>query len=116
MNNTINIEELTLKQIREIAALANLGSGAQAPHPYKIGAKYFIRTVTMSHTGRLVEVGDKELVLEDAAWIADSGRFTQAIEKGDFNEVEMFPKGRVLIGRGALVDAVEISTIPTSQK
>ena len=113
--STINIEELTLKQIREIAALTNPGCGSQQ-HPFKIGANYFIRTVTMNHTGRLVDVGDKELVIEDAAWTADSGRLTQALEKGDFSEVEMFPKGRVVIGRGALVDAVEISIIPTSQK
>lgn len=114
----INIEELTLKQIREIAALANPYSGGaqRGSHPYKLGAKYFIRTVTMHHTGKLVEVGDKELVLEDAAWIADSGQFTNAIEKGDFSEVEMFPKGRVIIGRGAVIDAVEISIIPTSRK
>jgi hypothetical protein len=112
---TIDIEQLTLKQIREISSLTN-HSSPQSIHPYKIGAKYFIRTVTMNHTGRLIEVGDKELVIEDAAWIADSGRFTQALESGVFSEVEMFPKGRVIIGRGALVDAVEISNTPTLQK
>ena len=41
----------------------------------------------------------------------------EEIRKYSFNEVEMFPAGsRVIIGRGSLIDATEISTIPTSQK
>lgn len=103
--------EITLKELAEI-----IGNKPQPGHPYRIGKNYFIRTVTMNHAGRLVEVFDHELVLESASWIADSGRFTQALESGDFNEVEMFPKGRVVIGRGALIDAVEINNIPSSQK
>lgn len=83
---------------------------------WRIGGKYLIRTVTMIDTGRLVEVDDHELVLEDAAWIADTGRFTQAIAEGTFSEVEPFPNGRVIIGRGSIVDAVEIPTLPRKQK
>jgi hypothetical protein len=85
-------------------------------HPYNIGQNYFIRTVTHHHTGTLVAVTDKELVLENAAWIADDGRFTQALQTGDFNEVEMFPKGQVIVGRGALIDACIIPKLPTEQK
>jgi hypothetical protein len=51
---------------------------SEAKHPFNIGANYFIRTVTHYHTGRLVEVTENELVLEDAAWIANSGRFADA--------------------------------------
>lgn len=85
-------------------------------HPYKIGAIYLIRTVTMIQTGRLVEVHDKELVLEDAAWIADTGRFSDALKNSKFNEVEPFPDGRVIVGRGAVIDAVEIEASPREQK
>jgi len=87
-------------------------------HPYRIGKNYFIRTVTHHYTGRLVFVGEHELALEDAAWIADDGRFTQAVESGAFNEVEPFPVGRrVIIGRGSLIDAVEITfALPRTQK
>src|SRR3990167_4090803 len=49
--------------------------------PWKIGKCYLIRTVTMIDTGRLVEVTEQELVLEDAAWIADTGRFADALQK-----------------------------------
>ncbi len=111
----MNIEDLTIKEARELAKIF-CGSTAEIKHPFAIGKNYFIRTVTHHHTGRLVEVTPTELVLEDAAWIADSGRLSNALKSSTFSEVEPFPSGRVIIGRGALVDAVEISTIPLSQK
>ena len=83
---------------------------------WEVGKNYLIRTVTMIDTGRLVAVGEHELVLEDAAWIADTGRFQQALESGSFSEVEMFPKGRVIIGRSAVIDAVQINSLPTMQR
>lgn len=110
----MKIEELTIGEVRQIAALF---AGQQSvQHPYKIGANYFVCTVTKYFTGKLVEVGEKELVLENTAWIADTGRFTQALGTGNFNEVEMYPKGRVIIGRSALIDATEVVNIPSSQK
>lgn len=113
----MNIETITIKEAREIVALfGNQTSQTCAQNPFNIGAKYFIRTITHHHTGRLVQVTQTELVLEDAAWIADDGRLTDSLATGDFNEVEMFPPTRVIIGRGSLIDAVEILTIPTSKK
>jgi hypothetical protein len=84
--------------------------------PWQLGKIYLIRTVTMTDTGRLVAVTQQELVLEDAAWIADTGRFAQAVEKAEFGEVEPFPSGKVIIGRGAVIDAVEIKKVQRSQK
>jgi hypothetical protein len=83
---------------------------------WEIGKCYLIRTVTMIDTGRLVAVTDHEIVLEDAAWIADTGRFADALQKCEFNEVEPFPAGRVIVGRGAIVDAVLVATAPRTQK
>lgn len=112
------LDELTIGEARELAALFGRGPGLEnnGGNPYRLGANYFIRTVTHHHTGRLVEVTAQELVLEDAAWIADSGRFQQALENSSFAEVEMFPKGRVIVGRAAVIDAVEVKAVPTSQK
>jgi len=84
-------------------------------HSYKIGRNYFLRTVTHAQTGQLVEVTAGELVIKDAAWIADTGRLTEALKTCEFAEVEMFPPGEVIINRGALIDAVEIKTLPTKQ-
>lgn len=57
-------------------------------HPFVIGEQYFIRTVTYHYTGRLVAVNGKFMIFADAAWIADSGRFRQAIMDGVLSEVE----------------------------
>ncbi len=84
---------------------------------WKIGANYFLRTVTHHIAGRLIAVTEHELVLEEAVWIADDGRFTEALASCNFSEVELFPKGQqVLVGRAALIDAVQITSLPTKQK
>lgn len=86
-------------------------------HPYTIGENYQIRTVTMALTGRLSAVFPDELVLEDAAWVADLGRFTQATATAEYVEVEPFPAGKqVIVGRNALIDAVTIPKLPRDQK
>ena len=56
--------------------------------PFKIGEAYFIRTVTYFATGRVKTIVGQFLILEDAAWIADTGRFSDAIAKGVMNEIE----------------------------
>lgn len=83
---------------------------------WDVGKKYFIRTVTHHHAGTLVAIGPQEIVLKDAAWIADDGRLTDALKSGEYNEVELFPRGNVLIGRGSIIDAVAVSSVPESQK
>lgn len=81
-----------------------------------IGKAVFIRTVTMHYTGRLVAISADTLVLDDAAWIADSGRFATALATGELVEVEPFP-GRVCVGRGALVDITAWDhALPRAQK
>lgn len=100
----MDIDSLTVKEIRHIQSLLK---PTVETHPYDVGKSYFIRTVTHHLTGRLVKVTSKELVLEDAAWVADDGRFNEAIRDGKLNEVEPFPDGKVIVGRGSLIDAVE---------
>jgi hypothetical protein len=111
----VDINDLTLGQVKELQALFG-GSKLTDNSAWEIGKTYLIRTVTMTDTGRLVAVTEHELVLEDAAWIADSGRFADAVKKAEFQEVEPFPDGRVIIGRGSIIDAVGIKLSPRSQK
>lgn len=87
-------------------------------HPYQVGKNYFIRTVTHHYTGKLIKVFRNELVLMDAAWIADDGRFMNALEQGTLNEVEPFPDNQeVIIGRGSVIDAtVWNHALPRKQK
>lgn len=101
----MNLDELTLGQIRELKTMFVEGCSEPKPHPYHIGKNYFIRTVTHHMTGCLVWVGEHELVLEDAAWIADDGRYEHALKTGEFREVEPCPEGEHIVGRGSIIDA-----------
>lgn len=111
----MDIDKLTIGKAKQLADTLS-GTKQSDVSAWKIGACYLIRTVTMIDTGRLVAVGEHELVLEDAAWIADSGRFSEVLLSYNFSEVEPFPDGQVIIGRGAIIDAVEIKTLPRQKK
>lgn len=71
--------------------------------PIRVGQAVFIRTVTYHYTGRIIEVSDCEIVLDQAAWIADSGRWSNALATGQLNEIEPYP-GVISIARGAIAD------------
>ena len=83
--------------------------------PWVVDQNYLIRTVTMIQTGKLVAVHPQELVLENAAWIADTGRFSNALQTGKFSEVEPF-SNPIIVGRAAIIDATQIGNLPTTQK
>ena len=81
-----------------------------------IGENYFIRTVTMHLTGKLEKITDKELVLSNAAWIADSGRFYNSLKSGNFSEIEPFVNN-IIVNRNSLIDATVFShPLPDNQK
>ncbi len=84
----MNLEELTLGQIKEIQTMCGTKNKNEAP--FKIGEKYFIRTATYFHLGRLKELSGKWLILEDVSWIADTGRFYDFLKDGTCNEYESF--------------------------
>lgn len=83
------------------SAAFNVSKNAQSP--FQIGSAYFIRTVTFHLTGRVAAIVGGFLVLESAAWIADSGRFMQAIQDGVLNEVE--PCGDAVVNIASITDA-----------
>jgi hypothetical protein len=108
----MDLDKLTIGDAKKLASMF----GGSADHPFEIGAVYLIRTVTMIDTGRVLRVTPTEIVLEDAAWIADTDRFADALKSLNFNEVEPFPDGEVILGRGAIIDAVKIKEVQRSQK
>ncbi len=66
--------------------------------------------------GRLEWVGATELELSSASWIADTGRFYNAIKEGKLKEVEPFTNN-VIVGRGSLIDAtIWTHKLPDTQK
>jgi len=84
--------------------------------PFEIGSVYLIRTVTMIEVGRVVAASKQWVMLEDAAWVADTGRFADALKKWQFNEVEPFPDGVIGVSCGSIVDFVKGKEVLRSQK
>jgi hypothetical protein len=116
----ININDLTLGEIKEINSLFGNKFSNNSNSPFQIGKNYFIRTVTMSHIGKLEAVNDDNFVLSSASWVADSGRLSDAMNSGleaiGSSEIEPFVND-IIIGRGALIDMTIYNfPLPTKQK
>jgi len=129
----MNINELTVGQAIELISqlknnstqesktfIKNNQTQTNKPHPFEIGKNYFIRTVTMSHVGKLEAVYDDILVLSNASWVADTGRLSDAMKYGleaiESSEIEPFVND-IFIGRGALIDMTIYNfPLPTKQK
>lgn len=80
-----------------------------------IGQCWFIRTVTYHILGRITKRIGNLYLLEEASWIADSGRFSDCIKKGTLSEVE--PVGPCLVNIDSIVDAFPWNfALPTDQK
>ena len=80
-----------------------------------IGKKFFFRSVTYHHVGLVKKVWGNIIELEDASWVADSGRFMNAIKEGTLKEVE--PSGTVFINMAANIDFLPWNhPLPTKQK
>lgn len=84
--------------------------------PLSVGRAVLVRTVTLYYTGRVALVKAGEVVLSDAAWIADTGRFHDALRDGTLSEVEPFI-GPVSINRGSIIDVTAWThPLPRTQK
>jgi hypothetical protein len=70
---------------------------------FKVKDKLFLRTVTYHLLGEVEAVEGSWLKLKNASWVADSGRFHTAIEKGSLNEVEYV--GEAFLNLDTVVDA-----------
>lgn len=73
----------------------------------RVGNNVLIRTVSFFLTGEIVAMVDGFVVLRQAAWIADTGRFADALRTGELNEVEPVTTKDTLaeVSVGAIVDA-----------
>lgn len=99
-------DNLTLGEIKELMSIFNKPINQEERCLWQTGKLYFIRTVTMHLIGRVEAVTTQELLLSQASWIADSGRFHDAIKTGKLNEVEPFISD-VIVGRSSIIDATE---------
>ena len=67
-----------------------------------VGGKFFFRTVTYHLVGEVQKIVGKFAYLKDASWVADSGRFMNAIKDGTLSEVE--PVGAAFLNLDTVVD------------
>ena len=98
----MNIEDLTIKQAKELSQM--FGGSCAKSSPFIIANSYLIRTVTHIDVGTVEGIYGDFIAMNNASWIADTGRYHDCLTKGVFNEVEPYP-GLVFINMSAIVDA-----------
>ena len=109
------LEEIKLKDVMQLVEVLKAKPGV-CDELWCVGKVYFIRTVTMHLIGTLKSINEKEMLLDTAVWVADSGRFYDALKTGKLNEVEPFVN-QVIVNRSSVVDAtVWQHPVPTEQK
>ena len=79
------------------------------------GYSVVIRTVTYHYAGRVKSVDEGRVLLKDASWIADSGRWSEFLKTGEANEVEMYTNP-VSVSLASIVDWTNIDVFPSSTK
>lgn len=98
---TIEVSEETLEKIKEQLGELEIKE-IEALEDF-IGEKLFIRTVTYHALGRVKKIiGGKILELEEACFVADSGRFGDCLAKGMIDELEI--TGRHFVNFDAVTD------------
>ena len=75
---------------------------------WEIGKDYVVRTVTMIYLGNLKALNHQELLLGNVAWIPDTSRWSEFLKGARPNEMEPYVND-VIVGRGSLLDATEMS-------
>jgi hypothetical protein len=84
-------------------------------YPFKIGNKYLFRTVSYFALGQIERVEGDFVVLSQASWVVDTGRFTQALKDGALSEVEI--SGECYVNIASIVDVFPWKhELPTKQQ
>jgi len=89
---------------------------------FEIGKKYFIRTISYHYVGEVIKETNNFISLVKASWIADSGRFYDAMKEGieitSSSEIEPYPVDlTVKININSIVDFCEYKhKLPIKQK
>lgn len=113
MTKTIEMSDELYEKLKEEITL----DGGKEINKYEdlVGGKYYFRTVTYHLTGEVKKIVGRFAYLKNAAWIADSGRFMNAIKDGILDEVE--PVGDAFVNLDAVTDMFPWRhPLPTQQK
>jgi hypothetical protein len=114
--------QLTLEEVRELLCKSDgapaIVTNLEETHDtaIEVGKCYFIRGITMYYTGRVIDITVSDIVLEDAAWIASTGRFSDFLKTGCAEEVEPF-QDAVIVSRRSIVDVTPwMHDLPRTKK
>lgn len=102
----MRLEHMTNDDLIELRRELQRRGLASTAWPWEVGQAILIRSVTYHWVGRLAEIGPDYLLLEEASWVADSGRFGQAIASGFSQQAEVEYVGKALVMRAGIIDAV----------
>lgn len=100
MAKTIEISDETFEKLKDQLDVGDYKEISS--YEDLVGGKYFFRGVTMYMVGEVKKVVGRFVYLKNASWIADTGRFNEAIKNGTLNEVE--PVGEAFVNLDTVVD------------
>lgn len=92
-----------LTALLKLADLLDSDGETVPPDAFPFSGAVAIRTVTLYYTGVVRRVIPGFVILGEAAWIPDAGRWSTFLADGTPNEVEPFPD-EVAVALGAIVD------------
>ena len=116
MSKQISVSDETWDKIKDIVKKDDYEELDIASLDDFVGKKLFIRTVTYHLIGKVKKRMGKFFELEGAVWVADSGRFMDALKDGELDEVEPTTV-QTWVNIDSIVDMfVWKHKLPTSQK
>lgn len=75
------------------------------PLPFEVGKNYLIRTITMIDVGKVTKIVGNFIIMDNASWIADTGRWYECLKRPDvFIEVEPFTHP-LIVNTQSIIDA-----------
>lgn len=94
--------QLTLKEVLEAVS-------SPSEIPFDVGTAYLFRTIGYHWLGKVASIRGKFLVLEDATWVADTGRYSESLSGkiAELSSSELEPSPRpVVLNTDHITDAV----------
>jgi len=113
MTKILEVSDETFEKIKDQI----LADGGKEIDSYQdmVGSKFYFRTVTYHTVGEVKKVVGRYVQLKNASWVADSGRFMNAIKDGTLSEVE--PVGVAFVNMDTVVDFFPwVHPLPKDQK
>ena len=84
--------KLTPKVVEEYVN-SQITDALTPPTPFQIGKSYIFRTITMCNVGRVSNIVGKFVILDQGAWIPDTGRWSECLrDPKNIKEIEPFKK------------------------